>query len=256
MTAAEFESLYESEPELEAAYPEYGWESGLYSRFREGELAPRRTKVAISPQIRRQIEKHKLAHDRLMGGVAAVRKHVSLRNGRLYFTLPARSTRDAATKLGISHGLFMQIYNSMKRSGVQNISRPILSAEAEFESRQGCAGETSLNWRWFGATELRLNECDTRTLTDLMKGGGAAVGGACKFLGPEGVLLCGVIAGLGIGFAYLIDAVDHHGGSQGVKFTFLPGVPLPMVTAQEHMVPLSDVLDQAMAKMRQATARP
>jgi hypothetical protein len=256
MTATQFESLNESGAELGEAYSEFEWGKGLYPEFGEGELVPQRTRVTITPRIRGQIEKHKLAYDRLMRGVAAMRKHVSLRNGRLYFTLPTRYTHETAARLGISHGLFLQLYKSMKRRGVQHISRPTLSAEAEFETGQRCAGETRLGWRWWGGTELWLNECDTRTLTDLMKGGAAAAGGACKFLGPEGALLCGLIAGLGIGFAYLIDAVDHHGGSQGVKFTFVPGVPVPIVTAQEHMVPLSDVLDQAMAKMRQAAARP
>jgi len=39
-----------------------------------------------------------------------MRKYLVVRNGRLHFTLPARSAKEAANRLGIDHGLFSHLH--------------------------------------------------------------------------------------------------------------------------------------------------
>jgi len=215
MAATEFELLGEWEAELEGGYPEFEWEGSLHPRF-EGEL-PLGRRAVITPQLRRQIEKHKLAHDRLMRAVGAMRKHVAIRNGRLHFTLPARSTHEAAAKLGIAHRLFLQLHNYMKRRNTRHTSRPSFNAEAAFESGRRCDGVTKIEGYWWGH-EIWLNDCDTGAMLTVM-GGAVAGATACAKIPPL-TLVCSVLAGLGIAYTVIIDAVNKHGGNRGVIITW------------------------------------
>jgi hypothetical protein len=247
MAAPEFELLGESEAEQEHGYPEFEWENSLHSRFGDGELITRRARATISPQMRAQIEKHRAANEKLMRAVAAMRKHVSVRNGGLHFTLPARSTHEAAAKLGMDHSLFSNLYNSLNarnsrfglvatRSGQ---SRATISAEVESESSPSCAGVTKVETVWWGI-RLWLDECKAQTLINALKGGGA-IGPACVALaGPEAAPACAVLP-LSAGFGFLTDAIDKSGGSQGVVLSWtwanlaLPsGGVTPMVVSQSN----------------------
>ena len=227
MIATEFELLGELETELEGEHSELEWESGLYSQLSQAELPPRRTRVAISPRMMAEVERHKAAHDRLMRAVAAMRKHVAVRNGRLHFTLPARSTYEAAAKLGIDHSLFSQLHKSMKarnahaaRRGLmvtgRGRSRATVSTEVETESSPSCAGVTKVETVWWGI-RLWLDECKTQALVNTLKGGGAIGTPTCVALaGPEAAPVCAVLGGLSAGSGFLIDAVDTSGARQGV----------------------------------------
>jgi hypothetical protein len=227
MIATEFETLDELETELAGGNSELEWESSLYPQLGEAELPPRRTRVAISPRMRAEVDRHKAAHDRLMRAVAAMRKHVAVRNGRLNFTLPARSTHEAAAKLGIDHSLFSRLHQSLKarndhaaRRGLMatggSQSRATVSTEVESESRPSCAGTTKVETVWWGI-RLWLDECKTQALVNTLKGGGAIGTPTCVALaGPEAAPLCAVLGGLSAGSGFLIDAVDTSGARQGV----------------------------------------
>jgi hypothetical protein len=135
--------------------------------------------VAISPRMRAEVEKHKAAHDAFMRAAALMRKHVSVKNGGLHFTLPARSTNEAAAKLGMDHRLFCHLYKSLKarnarlkrgelvtaRSGQ---SHAMISREEEAESSPSRAGVTKFETVWWGL-RLWLDECQTQALVDTSK---------------------------------------------------------------------------------------
>jgi hypothetical protein len=178
--------------ELESEYPELEW-------FGESEVTPRRRAIPLS--VRRRIERHKLAHDRLMRAVTAMKRHMAVRNGRLAFTLPARTTQEAAAKLGISHDLFSHLHNSVK---VRNahlarrtsaFGRPsAVQTEAELESgsefeAEDCKGTTKLSTHWWGV-QVWLNECDTKKVTSAMSVGSDAADICGKLGKGEASLVC------------------------------------------------------------------
>jgi len=190
-----------------------------------------------------------------------MRKHIVVRNGRLHFILPAQYMNEAAAKLGVSDNLFLKLYQSLKRGGGRYISRVNFSAEAEFESGRHCNGITKVERQWWGHN-MWLNDCDTRAMIAVIEG---AVKGAtaCAKIPPL-TLMCSVLAGLGAAYAVFIDVMNKQGRSQGGIITwagtdFPPTSTIiipPYVRTQGPMVPLSDALNQAMAKIRQAAARP
>jgi hypothetical protein len=152
----------------------------------------------------------------------------------------------------------------MKRRNIQHTSRPSFNAEAGFESGRRCDGVSKIERYWWGI-EIWLNDCDTGAMTTAMNGAAKVGAPACGFAGPMAPL-CGVlVAAIGFGYPALIDAVNRLGGSQGVIITMI-GADFPpsgtdnqfLLTSQlkNVWVPLSDALNQAMAKIRQATVRP
>jgi hypothetical protein len=96
-------------------------ESGPFeSTFSEWEATPSQSAVAGQTASLRnvglsaQVQKHKHAYDRLLRAVEAMKKHIAVRNGRLHFSLPARSSTEAAARLGIDHRLFSHLYSALK----------------------------------------------------------------------------------------------------------------------------------------------
>lgn len=177
--------------------------------------------------IRVQIQRHRDAYAKLIRAVEAMRKHLIVRNGHLHFTLPARSAPEAAARLGIDPDLFSHLYQSVKMRnlhagqiglgsarGARPASEAIVSTEVQLESARSCAGVTKVE-KLFWGVRLWLDECKTQDLIGTLKTGGNA-GSLCSLLGPEGKVICTVLAVLGSVELGLIDVADKSGGSQGV----------------------------------------
>jgi hypothetical protein len=234
---------FEYEMALNELSPEHEWE--LLTEFEEPESTTRRSPSPPSPRLMAEVRRHRDRHNRLMRAVEAMRKHVAVRNGRLHFTLPAQSTREAAAKLGIDHGLFSHLHDAIKKRNLhagrlglrlpqraQGPSRATISAEVELESKPLCAGVTKTEKLWWGL-RLWLDECKTGALVESLLGGTTAAG-LCLFLGPEAAPICAaVIAVLTQGEGRLINAVDKLGGNQGVvlAWTWAQVAAVPAVVA-------------------------
>lgn len=223
---------FEYNPEMETC--ETGW--GAETEW-GGEVEPEED-AASSAQRSALVQKHRNAYARLMKAVAAMRQHIVVRNGRLHFTLPARSTHHAAATLGIDHNLFSQLHRSlmMKKPPASKVTA---SRELEWELGR-CPGVTDFNTGWF-TVELKLDECKTQALIDALKAGGAGAGAICGLigLGTAGTIwpVCAIIAGLGSAIGFTIGAVDDWGGKTGVKLIWTYAQLLLPLTAFPIIVP-------------------
>jgi hypothetical protein len=226
---------FEYNPEAET------YETGWGAETEWGGEVELEEEAASSAQLSALVKKHRNDYARLMKAVAAMRRHIAVRNGRPDFTLPARSTHDAAARLGIDHSLFSHLYRSLKMKKPL-ASQVTASRELEWESELSCAGVTNLETTWWGV-KLWLDECKTQTLVDALKGGGVGAGAICAIIGLAGTAgaaspICAVIAALGQALGFAVAAVDDSGGKSGVVLTWtwaqlLPGVPvIPIVTSQ------------------------
>src|SRR5262245_57790595 len=97
---------YESEMELEEAAAEA-------EAFSAAESA--RSRPLSRAQLHATMQRHRSAYARLAKAVAAMRPHIVVRNGRAHFTLPARSTHEAASRLGMDPALFSHLHKSLQR---------------------------------------------------------------------------------------------------------------------------------------------
>ena len=96
-----------------------------------------------SARLHATIQRHRSAYAKRAKAVAAMRPHIVVRNGRAHFTLPARSTHEAAVRLGIDPLLFSHLHTSLKRSPpLVRSSRPARKGGMEWESPGPCAGVT------------------------------------------------------------------------------------------------------------------
>jgi hypothetical protein len=197
----------------------------------EAEAMPQTLKSGspLSPQLRARIQRHRQAYAKLKNAVAAMRPHIAARNGRLHFTLPGQSSREAAGTLGIDHGLFSHLLKSLqartlvaRRLGLGSTRSPIQAAPArewEWESEVSCAGVTKTENPWWGI-RLWLDECKTKALVNWLKAGGPVTGTACAAVIPEAAPVCAVLGVLGTAEGFLIAGVDDWGGDQGVVLNF------------------------------------
>src|SRR6476660_8687333 len=163
-------ALYEMESELEEQLAQ------------EFELrTPQARPSAAYP--REQIRRHGQAHTRLRQAVQAMKKHVVKRGRTYHFTLPAQTTSEAASKLGLGHATFVTLHRALKAGNHHLLTRSAMR-ESEFEGVGGvlvrefeweaesCAGVSTVKSSWWG-TRTWLNECDTKSLVAFLKGGGA-----------------------------------------------------------------------------------
>lgn len=222
------------------------------SSFSEWEAAPVRSAAAgqtasvRSASLSAQVQKHKQAYDRLMRAIEAMKKHISVRNGRLHFSLPARSSTEAAARLGIDHRLFSHLYSALRIRSRHFPSTPqmppgrgaTISHEIQMETGSSCAGVSKVESVWWGV-RLWLDECQTQQLIKALPIGSAALTPICAALGgAELAPVCAVFGGLGAAAGPLIDWADKSGGSQGVVLSWtwaqiLPGTGvLPIVVSQ------------------------
>ncbi len=196
-----------------------------------------------SQQLQADLQRPRDRYNRVMRAAAAMRKHVAFRNGKLQFALPAQSTREAASKLGIDHTAFAHLHDSMKnrnllaaRAGTtRNPLAPPLSKQAEFESNPACKGVTKFESHWWGS-KIWLDSCMAGQVGENLKIG-APVGAICGVLGAAP---CTVLAGLTAANGFRIVGANNGGGNQGVilTWTWAQLVPplfepfLPLITSQ------------------------
>jgi hypothetical protein len=208
-----------------------------------------RRPVSADPALIARAQKHKNAYARLMRAVEAMKKHVTVRDGRLHFLLPARSAAEGAASLGIDPGLFNHLYNSLKiRSSHHHRLQPrppmsagaTVSREVQMESDSSCAGVTKVETVWWGV-RLWLDECNTQKLLDAIPKGAPAVSTLCGMVvGGEAKAVCPVFALIAAVEAPLIRWTDASGGSQGVVLSWtwaqlMPGTGVtPIVVSQSN----------------------
>lgn len=248
----------DTRPELEflETYPEFEWGEEFGSPLFESETSAGRGALPASPQLRAAIQEHQDAHRKLMETVAKMRRHIAVRDGRLQFTLPARSAAEAAARLGVPQSLFSHLHKSMTISNthagrrramgttaIRPASKMPARVDAELESGPLCRGVTKYEPAWYGP-RLWLDECKTQALVNALKGGGAvggpAIAASCvAATGGVATPACAALGALPAAAGFLIDAVDKWGGSQGVILTWtwvtvatpFTGI-LPIVTPQ------------------------
>jgi hypothetical protein len=227
-----------------------GYESSLSEQWEAPQIVAPMRRVPLPPSTRigLQVQKHKDAYARLMRAVEAMKKHVAVRNGRLHFTLPARSTQEAAARLGIDHGLFSHLHASIRmrnvRAGQTALARGTrpagevtVSSEVQLESGSSCAGVTKVETVWWGV-RLWLDECKTQQLVGAIPMGKDALDTLCGALGGDAKVVCVVFKLIAAAEAPLIKWADDTGGNQGIVLSWtwaqiMPGVPvIPLVVSQ------------------------
>jgi len=236
----EFGGVGEFAMESSEAYPEIGLETAEGAEVGVAAAAGRAA-LALSSNLRAQIQKHRDAHARLMRAVEAMKKHIAVRNGRLHFTLPARSAAEAAARLGIDPKLFSHLHRSIRHRNVR-LARAVamqgaaprrVTVSSEIQMEDGtCAGVTKSETVWWGL-RLWLDECKTQSLVSALKGAGSASAVCAAAFGAEAALACGLIGVSGV----LVDSIDKWGGNQGVilSWTWLQisgAIATPIVTSQ------------------------
>lgn len=218
----------------------------------ESPSAPRssvRRPALADPALIAQAQKHKNAYARLMRAVEAMKKHVTVRDGRLHFFMPVRSAAEGAASLGIDHRLFNHLYNSLKiRSRHYHRLHPrppmgagaTVSREVQMESDSSCAGVTKVETVWWGV-RLWLDECKTQQLITALPIGSTALTPICSALGgAELAPICAVFGGLAAAEGPLIKWTDQSGGSQGVVLSWtwaqiMPGTGVvPIIVSQSN----------------------
>jgi hypothetical protein len=207
-----------------------------------------RRPASADPALIARAQKHKDAYARLMRAVEAMKKHVTVRDGRLHFFLPVRSAAEGAASLGIDHRLFNHLYNSLKLRSMHHHRlqpRPAMgggatvSREVQMESDSSCAGVTKVETVWWGV-RLWLDECNTQKLLAAIPKGAAAVSALCAAVGGEAKIVCPVFSLIAAVEAPLIDWTDTSGGKQGVVLSWtwaqiMPGTGVtPIVVSQSN----------------------
>jgi len=217
-------ALYETESELEE-------ELAQEFELRSPQVRP------SAAYLREQIRRHGQAHARLRQAVQAMKKHVVKRGQTYHFTLPAQTTAEAASKLGLGHSTFVTLHRALKAGNHHLRTRPAvresefdvggaLLSEFEWEA-ESCAGITTVKSRWWG-TRTWLNECDTKSLIAFLKGGGALGTGICAIIAKHPACAgFGIIAGGG----FAIEAIDDLGSNNGIVIS-QPWVGPPIVWHQ------------------------
>jgi len=213
------------------------WELNEEAAEVESLFAPEsaKSRPLSSAQLQAAIQRHRSAHAKLMKAVAAMSPHIVVRNGRPHFTLPARSTHEAAVKLGVDPRVFSHLHKSLKRAPPL-AHRSGRAGEMEWESPARCAGVTDFARFWWGM-RLRLDDCQAQKLASDLKTGAAGGGLVCLFV-TKTPPFCGILATSAAFYGNIIDWMNTRGGKQGVKIYLTyaamanPALATPIVLPQ------------------------
>jgi hypothetical protein len=219
---------FEAEPfEMESGAEEFGHEEAGDYEFSEGaaedfEQEPtltqstQQTKLPLqNGKIQQALHHRHATNTKFVKTIAALSKHVVKRNGTYHFTLPARDVREVASKLGVDPRMVSILLKSLQKKNTRLRAARVTQAELELEAPD-CAGQSRIESNWWG-NKIWLNECETKTLLDVLKTSGAA-GGACAAIFPEGHVqaVCAIIGGISDLSVAGIEAIDNSGGNQGL----------------------------------------
>jgi hypothetical protein len=219
----ELEDEWETEWELQEANP-YGlgeeeWE-------------------ARGSSINKKIQAHRSAHLNLQRAIQATEKFITKKNGRIHFTLPIKNAADMANKLRIGHQAASKMLNSLKATnhklhvGKINFSRirvrtklgsSVNRMSSINREASGCAGKSAVETYWWG-NKSWINDCDTRTVINVMKAGGA-LGTILPSLEAKAVAAVTAAGG------FTIDAINAQGGNLGI-IVWSPWVGPPVIWHQ------------------------
>jgi hypothetical protein len=134
-------------------------------------LGPRRPRPPLSSRdLHQHIQRHPAHEANFNKAIAALNRYIVKRNGFYQFTLPARSVREVASKLGLAPEMVHLLLGSLKhRNARLRAARAVRELEMEMEEPT-CAGKKGYNPEWYG---LRVwwDECRTQKVINLLKSG-------------------------------------------------------------------------------------